>query len=111
MSKQCSRPRSENQLPDLSRRREAVLTRAAGHPAHADPPEHEHGRVVVDVQERDLARLLPQHEEQRVGKLHQLGDVVEPERARDLASRVRVREWRVEREGSQAGNTLYAFIL
>ena len=32
-------------------------------PAHTHPPDGEHGRVVVQVQEADVAVLLGQHEE------------------------------------------------
>ena len=63
----------------LGSRQSGSRTRAAGHPSHADPPQQEHRRVVVHVQERDLSVLLPQHEERGVGELQQLGDVVEPQ--------------------------------
>ena len=39
---------------------------AAGHIGAADPPEEEHGAVVVDVQERQVVVLAPQREEHSV---------------------------------------------
>lgn len=58
---------------------EKVLTRTPGHPLHTDPPEEEHGGVVVDVEEGQLVGLLAYDEEKRVGELHQLGHVIPPE--------------------------------
>ena len=39
---------------------------AAGHVGAADPPQEEHGAVVVDVQERQVVVLAPQREEHSV---------------------------------------------
>lgn len=55
------------------------LTLSAGDPLDADPPQDEHGAVVVDVEEADLVELLPQDEKDGVQELHPLGDVVPPE--------------------------------
>lgn len=52
---------------------------ATGDPFDANPPQNEHGAVVVDVQEADLVKLLPHDEEHCVQKLHPLGDVVPPQ--------------------------------
>ena len=66
-----------------------TLTLSSGDPLHADPPQDEHGAVVVDVEEADLVELLPQDEEHRVQELHSLGDVVPPQGRRYLKTRVR----------------------
>lgn len=55
------------------------LTLSSGDPFDADPPENEHGAVVVDVEKADLGELLPQDEKDRVQKLHSFRDVVPPE--------------------------------
>lgn len=55
------------------------LTLSSGDPFDADPPEDEHGAVVVDVKKADLVELLPQDEKDRVQKLHSFGDIVPPE--------------------------------
>lgn len=56
-----------------------LLTLSPGDPLDADPPEDEHGAVMVDVEEADLGELLPQDEEDGVQELHSFGDVVPPE--------------------------------
>lgn len=38
------------------------LTLSSGDPFDANPPEDEHGAVVVDVEKADLVELLPQDE-------------------------------------------------
>lgn len=63
---------SKIQLRDL-------LTLSSRHPLDADPPEREHGAVVVDVQEGHLVELLPQNKEDRVQILDALGDEVPPQ--------------------------------
>lgn len=60
------------------------LTRTARHPLDADPPEREHGRVVVDVEEAQLVVLLAEDEEEGVAELEQLAEVVPPNGVRDL---------------------------
>lgn len=55
------------------------LTLSSRDPFDADPPEDEHGAVVVDVKKADLVELLPQDEEDCVQELHSFGDVVPPE--------------------------------
>lgn len=52
---------------------------SSGDPLDADPPEDEHGAVVVDMEKADLVELLPQDEKDRVQELHSFGDVVPPE--------------------------------
>ena len=52
---------------------------STGDPLDTNPPEDEHGAVVVDVEEADLVELLPQDEKDCVQKLHSFGDVVPPE--------------------------------
>lgn len=42
---------------------------AAGHVGAADPPEEEHGAVVVDVEERQVVVLASQREKYRVLKV------------------------------------------
>ena len=53
-------------------------------PFDANPPEDEHGAVMVDMEEADLVELLPQDEEDGVQELHSFGDVVPPESRRYL---------------------------
>lgn len=55
-----------------------VLTLPPGDPFDADPPEDEHGAVVVDVEEADLVELLPQDEKDRVQEFDSFGNVVPP---------------------------------
>lgn len=47
-------------------------------PLDANPPEEEHGAVVVDVQEGQLSVLLPQDEEDGITELEEFGEVVPP---------------------------------
>lgn len=61
-----------------------VLTLATRNPLDADPPQDEHGAVMIDVQEADLIKLLPHDEEHCVQKLHPLRDVVPPQGRRYL---------------------------
>lgn len=56
-----------------------LLTLSTGDPFDANPPEDEHGAVMVDVEEADLVELLPQDEKDCVQKLHSFGDIVPPE--------------------------------
>lgn len=53
-------------------------TLSAGDPLDANPPEDEHGAVVVDVEEADLGDLLPQDEKGCIQEFHSFGDVVPP---------------------------------
>lgn len=59
--------------------RNEPLTLSSCHPLDADPPEREHGAVVVDVQEGNLVELLPQNEEHRVQVLNAFGDEIPPQ--------------------------------
>lgn len=54
------------------------LTLSTGNPFDSNPPEDEHGAVMVDVEEADLVELLPQYEKDSVQELHSFGDVVPP---------------------------------
>lgn len=65
------------------------LTVAAGDPVHHEPPDVEHGGVVVHMQDGDLVVVLAQDEEERVHELDELGEVVPPEHADDLGGRGR----------------------
>lgn len=56
-----------------------LLTLPSRDPFDADPPEDEHGAVMVDVEEADLVELLPQDEKDCVQELHSFGDVVPPQ--------------------------------
>lgn len=49
-----------------------LLTLSSGHPFDANPPEGEHGAVVVDVQEADLVEFFPQDEKHCVQVLYAL---------------------------------------
>lgn len=55
-----------------------ILTRTRWHPLDSDPPEGKHRRVMVDVQERELIVLLAEDEEERVGELQHLREVIPP---------------------------------
>lgn len=61
-----------------------LLTRSTWHPFHSDPPQDEHGAVMVDVQECQLLVLLAQDEEDRVHELDQLRNVIPPDCFHDL---------------------------
>lgn len=52
--------------------------RPTGHPFHANPPQREHGRMVVDMEKGQLVFLLAQYEEERVAELQQLREIVPP---------------------------------
>lgn len=47
-----------------------VLTLATCHPLDSDPPQCEHGTVMVHVKERDLVVFLPQDEKHSIQILH-----------------------------------------
>lgn len=55
------------------------LTVSTRHPVHDEPPDVEHGGVMVDMQEGDLVVVLPQDEEESVHKLDEFGEVIPPE--------------------------------
>ena len=57
---------------------------ATRHPVHDEPPDVEHGGVVIDVQEGDLVVVLPQDEEECVHELDELGEVIPPQDVNDL---------------------------
>lgn len=57
----------------------SLLTLSSCHPFDADPPQGEHGAVVVDVQESDLVELFPQDEKHRVQILDALRDEIPPQ--------------------------------
>ena len=57
--------------------------RAAGHVLDPDPPEAEHGGVVVDVEKGQLAFSLPDNEEHGVEHLKQFAEVVPPKKGMD----------------------------
>lgn len=56
-----------------------LLTLSTWDPFDSDPPEDEHGAVVVHVEEADLVELFPQDEEDCVQEFHSFGDVVPPQ--------------------------------
>ena len=70
-----------NSWVSLKKKKKKVfsLTLSTGDPFDADPPEDEHGAVVVDVEEADLVELLPEDEKDCIQELHAFGDVVPPE--------------------------------
>ena len=55
---------------------------STGDVLNADPPQGEHRRVMVDMEERQLAEFTAEDEEQRVGHLEAFGHVVPPQRRR-----------------------------
>ncbi len=61
-----------------------ILTLAARSPLDPRPPDREHCRMMIHVQEADLFVLLSYDEEERVNKLDQLGEVIPPEGPSDL---------------------------
>jgi hypothetical protein len=66
------------QQPRNSFSQHCILTRTRWHPLDSDPPEGKHRRVMVDVQERELIVLLAEDEEERVGELQHLREVIPP---------------------------------
>lgn len=52
---------------------------ATGDPVHHEPPDVQHGGVVVHMQDRDLVVVLTQDEEEGVHELYEFGEVVPPE--------------------------------
>lgn len=76
-----------------------ILTTSAGHPLDADPPEREHGTVVVHVQERELVFFFAQDEEERVHEFQYLGEVVPPDSSNDLANKKKCSDESRKRNG------------
>ena len=56
-----------------------VLTLPTRDPFDTNPPDGEHGRVMIHVEERDLIVLLTQDEEKRVHELYTLREVIPPQ--------------------------------
>lgn len=71
--------RSTVQQLDVIKMKILSLTLSTGDPFDANPPEDEHGAVVIDMEEADLVELLPHDEKDCVQELHSFGDVVPPE--------------------------------
>lgn len=69
-----------------------LLTLPPCHPFDADPPEREHGAVVVNMEEGHLVEFLPQDEKHRVQILDALGDKVPPQSSSHLRERDKWRE-------------------
>lgn len=67
-----------HQHMDEAVKRGAKVGVATRHPVHDEPPDVEHGEVMVDVQEGDLVVVLPQNEEESVHKLNEFGEVIPP---------------------------------
>lgn len=61
-----------------------TLTVSTGHPVHDEPPDVQHGGMVVDVQEGDLVVVFAQDEEEGVHELDEFGEVVPPQHVDDL---------------------------
>lgn len=55
-----------------------LLTLSTRDPLDTNPPEDEHGTVMVDVEEADLVELLPQYKKHSVQELHPFRDVIPP---------------------------------
>lgn len=55
----------------------------------AEPHRHGHHPVVYDMQRRHVVILFPQHEEESVEELGELGKVVPPRRLRHLQQKSR----------------------
>lgn len=71
--------RSTVQQLDVIKMKILSLTLSTGDPFDANPPEDEHGAVVIDMEEADLVELLPHDEKDCVQELHSFGDIVPPE--------------------------------
>lgn len=56
-----------------------LLTLSSCHPFDADPPEREHGAVVVNVQESNLVEFFSQDKEHCVQVLNTFGDEIPPQ--------------------------------
>ena len=59
---------------------------AAGYPVHNEPPDIQHGSVVVDVKKGDLVVVFSENEEKGVHELDELGEIVPPQDIYDLRS-------------------------
>lgn len=63
-----------------------TLTMATGYPVHNEPPDIQHGSVMVDVKKGDLMVVLSENEEKGVHELNELGEIVPPQDIYDLRS-------------------------
>lgn len=61
----------------LTRTRD-TLTGATWYPFDTDPPQREHSRVMVHVEEAQLIILFPQNEEECIAEFQELAKVVPP---------------------------------
>lgn len=60
------------------------LTRTRWNPLDADPPEGEHCRMMINVEERELIILFPEDEEEGVAELQDFREVVPPNSVHNL---------------------------
>lgn len=86
---------------------EPLLTLPSCHPFDADPPEREHGAVVVNMEESHLVEFLPQDEEHRVQILDALGDEVPPQSSGHLQER---EEWCERGVNGRTGSCVRVFV-
>lgn len=63
-----------------------ILTLSTGDPFDANPPQSEHGAVVIDMQEADMVELLTQDEKHSVEVLHTFRNKVPPQGCGHLPS-------------------------
>lgn len=64
------------------------LTRAARNPFENDPPEDEDRRMVIDMQECQLAILFPNHNKHRVHQLDYFAEEMQPNVVGDLQGKL-----------------------
>lgn len=63
-----------------------ILTLSTGDPFDANPPQSEHGAVVIDMQEADMVELLTQDEKHSVEVLHTFRNKIPPQGCGHLPS-------------------------
>lgn len=81
--------------------RSKLLTLSSCHPFDTDPPEREHGAMVVDVQEGNLTEFLPQDEKHCVQVLDAFRDEIPPQSSCHL-SQTGHEKWVEGRQQAQA---------
>lgn len=80
-----------------------LLTLSSCHPFDADPPEREHGAVVVDVQESNLVEFFPQDKKHCVQILNSLWDEIPPQSSCHLSQTLARHRSRRSRHANKTG--------
>lgn len=51
---------------------------ATGHPFYCNPPQREHGRMMIDMKESELLVFFPEYEKNCVGELEKFREIIPP---------------------------------